>query len=94
MKTMLLVKSSSLLLKEFSEQVIVFNPNNGQTHCLDSNVIEILNQLPTNKPNSLSQLQQFFMQDCLDNEKNMLNDYIQDMIDNLLHLKLIHAQSL
>jgi len=91
---MLLIKSTNLLYKKFSEQVIVFDPNTGQTHCLDSNVSEILNLLFVDKPSPLSQLKQFFMLDCHDDEKTMLNDYIQDMIDNLLQLKLIRAYSL
>ncbi len=91
---MKIVKANNLLTKHFNEQVIVFDPNTGQTHCLDSNVNEILNQLLVDKPSPLSQLKQFFMLDCLDDEKTMLNDYIQDMIDNLLQLKLIRAYSL
>lgn len=91
---MYIVKASNLLTKHFNEQVIVFDPNTGQTHCLDSNINDILEQLATDKASSLSQLKQFFMQDCLADEKTMLNNYIQDMIDNLLQLKLIHACSL
>lgn len=88
---MRIIKVSNLLAKHFNEQVIVFDPNTGQTHCLDSNINEILNHLSTNKPSLLSQLKQFFIQDCSDDEKTMLNDYIQDMIDNLLQLKLIRS---
>mgnify|MGYP000425974133 CR=1 FL=1 len=90
---MLVLKANNLLTKYFNEQVIVFDPNTGQTHCLDSNVSDILKQLATDKASSLSQVKLFFMQDCPDDEKTMLNDYIQDMIDNLLQLKLIHAYS-
>ncbi len=90
---MLVIKANNLLTKYFNEQVIVFDPNTGQTHCLDSNISDILKQLATDKPSSLLQVKQFFMLDCLDDEKTMLNDYIQDMIDSLLQLKLIHAYS-
>ncbi len=86
-----ITKVNNLRIKNFNDQVIVFDPNTGQTHCLDSNVNEILNYLPTDKPCQSSQLKQFFMQDCLNDEKAMLNDYIQDMIDSLLKLKLIHT---
>ncbi len=91
---MLLIKSSNLLHEYFSEQVIVFDPNTGQTHCLDNNVIEILGQMSTNKSNSLAQLKQFFTQECSNDEKTRINDYIQDMINNLLQLKLIRVHSL
>ncbi|MCW8832339.1 MAG: HPr-rel-A system PqqD family peptide chaperone [Colwellia sp.] len=91
---MKIIKVGNLLTKHYDEHVIVFDPNTGQTHCLDSNVNEVLNHLPTNKPYQSSQLKQFFMQDCANDEKTMLNDYIQDMIDNLLQLKLIRAYSL
>ncbi|WP_114327591.1 hypothetical protein [Candidatus Colwellia aromaticivorans] len=90
---MRIIKTCNLVTKDFSEQVIVFDPNTGQTHCLDSNVNEILNQLTVDIPKPLSQLKQFFIQDCLDDEKTMLKDYIQDMIDNLLQLKLIRVYS-
>lgn len=90
---MKITKISNIVTKLYNEQVIVFDPNTGQTHCLDSNVNEILNQLTVDKPRPISQLKQFFIQDCLDNEKTMLNDYIQDMIDNLLQLKLIQSCS-
>lgn len=91
---MKIVKVSNLVIKHFKTEIIVFDPNTGQTHRLDSNVNEILNQLTVDIPKPLSQLKQFFIQDSLEDEKTMLNDYIQDMIDNLLQLKLIHACSL
>ncbi len=91
---MFLTKTSGLLSRAFSDQIIVFDPNTGQTHCLDNNVIEILERLSTNKLNSLPQLKQFFTQNCSNDEKTRINDYIQDMINNLLQLKLIRVHSL
>ena len=91
---MLLVKTSKLLIKKFDEQLIIFDSNTGQTHCLDSNVNEIFQQLSCNKPTPLSKLKSYFILSCKDDEKAMLNDYIQDMIDNLLKLKLITSCTL
>lgn len=89
-----LIKDPSFIYKEYNEQVIVFVPNTGQTHCLDGTTKTLLNQLATDQPSSASKLKQFFMQDCTNDEKAILNNYIQDMIDNLLQLKLIHTYSI
>ncbi|MCJ8321077.1 MAG: hypothetical protein MJK12_15665 [Colwellia sp.] len=87
-----LVKASKLKILSFDEQIIVFDPNTGQTHCLDSNVNEIFSQLQPNQAITLSQLQQFYIpEDCPSEEKSVLNSYIQDMINNLLRLKLVFA---
>jgi hypothetical protein len=88
---MKIVKVSNLIIKDFKNEIIVFDPNTCQTHCLDSSINEIFQQLSCSKPTSLSQLKKIFMLSCQANEKSMLNDYIQDMIDSLLQLKLIHS---
>ena len=86
-------KVNNLITKLFDEHIIVFDPNTGQTHCFDSNVNQLLNLLSSETPNSLSVLEKFFMQDCPEDEKTILSNYIQDMINNLLELKLIHSYS-
>ena len=88
-----IIKANNLLCKIFDEQVIVFAPNTGQTHCLDKNVDALFQQLSAEKPTPTSQLKQFYLQDCQEHEKSMLNSYIQDMIDNLLKLKLIQPSA-
>jgi len=89
-----LTKTDNILIKSFDDEVIIFDPNTGQTHCLDINVNELFSQLSVNMPRPLSQVKKFFIQDCPDEEKAMLNVYIQDMIDNLLKLKLITSCTL
>lgn len=83
--------AKDLSLKHFEEQVIVFDPNSGQTHCLDISVWEIFSQISTKEPSSLLKLKQYFTDDCPEDEKAMLDGYIQDMINSLLQLKLIRA---
>lgn len=90
---MKLLKNTQPHYKVYDDQVIVFVPSTGQTHCLDNNISEVLNLLSNDKPSALSQLMQFFLHDCTNDEKTILNNYIQDMIDNLLKLKLIRVCS-
>lgn len=85
--------ANDLSLKHFDDQVIVFDPNSGQTHCLDISVCEIFDQVSTKKPSSLLKLKKHFIMDCPEDEKAMLGGYIQDMIDSLIQLKLIRVIS-
>ena len=88
---MLLTKNDNLLRQCYADQVIIYDDSTGQTHAFDSNVIEVLNHLSPSKPIDSQQLINFFIKDCSQDEKTMLNTYIQAMIDNLLQLKLIRA---
>lgn len=88
---MLIIKSDGLCLKHFNDQVVVFDPNSGQTHCLDISACEIFNQISTKKPKSLLKLKQYFIDSCQEHEKAMLDNYIQDMINSFLQLKLVRV---
>ena len=86
---MQLKKAADLRIKTFDEQIIVFDPATGQTHCLDANTNEIFAQLDCDTPLPDTQLTQFFLQDCQADEKIVLDKYLQAMLKNLLDLKLI-----
>lgn len=86
---MQLCKASGIRFKLYDEQMIVFDPNNGQTHCLDACANEIFEQLHEHKSMLLSQLIDSFSNDLPIDEKSMITDYITGMIDDLLTLDLV-----
>jgi PqqD family protein of HPr-rel-A system len=86
---MLLKVAEQLKLALFDDGLVVFDPNSGQTHNIDNNSFEILQYIQTVESSSIADITQYITTGCNENEKTLLSQYIQDIINNLIQLNII-----
>ena len=73
----------------YEDGLIVFDPNSGQTHNLDSNSVEIIDFIKNTPKPFVENIIEHISNNCTDDEKTLLYQYIQDIINNLIQLNII-----
>ncbi len=73
----------------YNDDAVVFAPHTGQTHLLDSSAHTVLELISESTPVSKTDLIALLKTDEVEGQKDLLSNYISDIIDSLLNIELI-----
>lgn len=81
-----LTAADNLHYQLYDDHVVLFDENNGQTHCLDSNIITVLACF---KHQNIIHLDDLISQLTTTEDKANLIDYINNMVNSLVKPQLL-----
>ncbi|REL28574.1 HPr-rel-A system PqqD family peptide chaperone [Thalassotalea euphylliae] len=83
------IKHSGSRVTFLEGDALVYSGFTGKTHLVDANIVDVMALLSTTDPIEEADLFEQYCQNSTPEEKQLLTQYITDIIENLLALELI-----